>query len=171
MKKQILIGLSVLALSQSLTAATESEFTKANLGTAETPTLTNKLVDRFSLQQLQSIIKDEGYGSVTIRDDKFITFKANGRSFILNLYKDGDLQLYYGATGVKVSAEDINEWNRTKRLSRAYLDTDRDVALESDLFANAGLSRKAVTELIKVFVNVSAPQFVDFIRDHDQNRS
>jgi len=46
-------------------------------------------------------------------------------------------EIFNAIAGVKISYEDINEWNRRKRLSRAYLDSDKDPTLESDLLANA----------------------------------
>ncbi len=173
MKKQLLVtALATLLLALSFSVSAASHLKKANLITAgASASLAGKseVVSQFSLEQLEQIVKEEGYGSVKIKGDNRVLFKSNGRTFVLNLYGDGDLQLYYGATGVKVSAEDINEWNRTKRLSRAYLDSDGDVALEADQFANGGLTREMVTELIRIFVNVSAPQYVEFIREHDQD--
>ena len=54
---------------------------------------------KFSLGQLREIVKSEGYGSVSVHDDH-VRFKANGRMYGLYLYDDGDLQMYYGISGV-----------------------------------------------------------------------
>ncbi len=127
------------------------------------------MVERFSIEELRDIIKEEGYGSVRIKGDDRVVFKSSGRTFVMALYDDGDLQLYYGASGVKVTPADINEWNRTKRLSRAYLDSEGDIALEADQFANGGLTRKMVQDMIKIFVQTSVPQYVDFVSERDQS--
>ncbi|MGV6858214.1 MAG: YbjN domain-containing protein [bacterium] len=127
------------------------------------------MVDRFSIQELKDIVVGEGYGSVKIKGDDRVIFKSSGRTFVLALYDDGDLQLYYGASGVQVTPKDINEWNRTKRLSRAYIDSEGDIALEADQFANGGLTREMVQDMIKVFVQTSVPQYVDFVSEHDQS--
>ena len=57
--------------------------------------------------------------------------------------------------GVAVSSQVINEWNRTKRLSRAYLDQDLDPVLESDLLSDAGLTRSQVVRFVQVFVQAT----------------
>ena len=113
-------------------------------------------------------MKREGYGAVTAEENR-VVFKAEGSKYVLFLYDDGDLQLYYGISGVSVNADDINNWNRNKRLSRAYLDGDRDPVLEADLLANAGMNDLIITEFVKVFVS-SASHFRTFLREHDRAR-
>jgi len=127
------------------------------------------LVERYSLADLERIVKAEGYSSVTTKDDNKVVFKSGGHIFSLFLYNDGDLQVYFGAKGVKLTAEDINMWNKEKRLSRAYLDDDGDLALESDLFANGGLNEKMVKALLSIFVNTSVPAFIEFANEHDKS--
>ena len=94
--------------------------------------------------------------------------KIDGNAYLLANHPSGDLQAYYVVTGANVSHADMNEWNRTKRLSRAYLDSDEDPVLESDLLANAGLTESHVTEFFRVFKD-SAAIFRDFIIEHHDN--
>jgi len=106
--------------------------------------------------ELAKILQSEGYGSVERLAKGGIKFKANGMPFVLFRYDDGDLQLYYGISGVSLPVRTVNEWNRTRRLTRAYLDSDGDPVLEADLLANAGLQKEAVTEFVRVFVQIAA---------------
>ncbi|MGB0467092.1 MAG: YbjN domain-containing protein [Pontibacterium sp.] len=124
------------------------------------------LSDRFSDSELVQIIKDDGYGSVKKIKDGAIRIKIEGTSYILLNKSDGDLQAYYALGGADISYRDINTWNKTKRLSRAYLDSDKDPVLEADLLANGGLSEKHVTEFFRVFKG-SARAFREFIIEHD----
>lgn len=126
------------------------------------------LTDRYSDAELMQIISDEGYSAVSKIEDGAIRIKINGNVYILFNKDDGDLQTYYAVAGTNISYADINEWNRTKRLSRAYLDSDQDPVLEADLLANGGLTRKHVTEFFRVFQG-SVAAFMDFIVEHDQN--
>lgn len=126
------------------------------------------LVDKYSDSELIQIIKDDGYSAVKKIKDGAIRVKIDGRSYILINKSDGDLQSYYALGGAKISYEDINEWNRTKRLSRAYLDSDNDPIIESDLLANGGLTIKHVTEFFRIFT-VSARSFREFIVEHDNS--
>lgn len=123
---------------------------------------------KYSLVQLAKIVKGEGYGKVSIHEDH-LRFKADGRTFALYRYDDGDLQMYYGITGVVISADDVNTWNRDYRLSRAYTDDDGDPVLEADLLANAGMNEKIVTEFIKVFVD-SSTRYRIFVLKHDRGK-
>jgi hypothetical protein len=122
---------------------------------------------KFSLQQLAKIVKEEGYGKVSVHDDH-LRFKADGRTFALYLYDNGDLQMYYGITGVVLNHGDVNKWNRDYRLSRAYTDDDGDPVLEADLLANAGMTEKIITEFIKVFVD-SSTRYRSFVLKHDRS--
>lgn len=126
------------------------------------------LTDRYSDSELIQIIKAEGYSSVTKIKDGVIRINIDGRSYMLINNSDGDLQTYYSIGGVKVSYEDINEWNRTKHLSRAYLDSDKDPVLESDLLSNGGITNKHVTEFFRVFQG-SVKEFREFIVKHNKS--
>jgi hypothetical protein len=112
----------------------------------------SELQRRFSAEQVGSILRGEGYGAVAVTEHGDVRFKADGRSYLVLLYEDGDLQLYFSLTGVSVSHAVVNEWNRTKRLSRAYLDSDRDAVLEADLLSDSGVSAQMVTRWVQVFV-------------------
>ena len=131
---------------------------------ASTSVFAESLAESYTDNKLIKILKSEGYGAVTLKKSGVIVIKIHGKAYVLfNNKHDGDLQLSYSVSGAKLSYEDINEWNKTKRLSRAYLDSDKDPRLESDLLANAGLTEKHVTEFFKVFVD-SVPVFRDFIK-------
>lgn len=47
----------------------------------------------------------------------------------------------------------MNQWNKTRRLSRAYLDDENDPILEMDLLANTGMTPKQITEWVSVFIS------------------
>ncbi len=116
----------------------------------------------FDDKQLELILEQGGYAPVTILESGLLQFDANGTTYTLYRYDDGDLQLYFGLTGVHVSYLDINEWNATRRLSRSYLDGDDDPVLEADLLSNGSLSVKNVKEFVRIFL-ISAQQFEGFI--------
>lgn len=128
----------------------------------------DELVKRYSDKQLVNILKADGYSAVSILEPGQLLIKINGRSHVLFVEDDGDLRAYYGIRGVKISCQDVNTWNRTKRLSRAFLDDENDPVLESDLLANAGMTPKHVTEFLRVFADLTAT-FHEFILKHDQS--
>lgn len=131
-------------------------------------TADDMLADRFSDEDLIRIMKNDGYGAVSQLKDGVIKIKIDGRSFFLMNKRDGDLQAYYAISGVLVSYEDMNEWNRTKRLSRAYLDDESDPVLEADLLANGGLTETHVTEFFEVFTG-SVRSYRSFLLERDKS--
>lgn len=116
----------------------------------------------YSDDELIVILKNDGYRAVEKVEDRVLSVRIDGYTHYLYIYDDDDLQLYFGLTGFEVSADDMNEWNRTKRLSRAYIDDVDDPVLEADLLANAGYTAEQVTEWISVF-DLSARKFHQFV--------
>ncbi len=135
-----------------------------------TPSLSfaqDKIQKVYTDDELVSIFEDAGYRAVEILEERVIQLKIDGHNYALYVYDDNDLQLYFGLTGFTVDADDINEWNRTKRLCRAYIDLENDPVIESDLLANAGLTPKQITEWVAVFDDI-ARGFRRFLNRKDE---
>ncbi len=56
----------------------------------------------------------------------------------------------------------VNEWNRTKSNSRAYLDSDGSVTLESDILAEGGITDDNLVYRVGVFL-LSVDSFAKYI--------
>ena len=70
----------------------------------------------------------------------------------MQIYNKGNtLQLHAGFSA-KITLTRINEWNRTKRLSRAYNDQDGDAHIEADLELTGGVTQQNVKEWMKTYV-------------------
>jgi hypothetical protein len=121
----------------------------------------------YTDEELVEILKDDGYRAVEISEERIITIKIDGLTYRLFVYDDDDLQLYFGVTGYAVDADQMNTWNRSKRLSRAYIDKENDPVLEADLLANAGYTEEQFLEWLEVF-NYSAREFQQFLVEIDQ---
>ena len=63
----------------------------------------------------------------------------------------GDLQLRYIVGGGKWTAEDMMQWNSTKRFSRAYMDDEGDAFLEMDILSDGGMTPEIVRQHVRVF--------------------
>lgn len=64
------------------------------------------------------------------------------------LVQDTALQFYSVLPGVESSLETVNEWNRTKRYSRSYLDSDQDPVLELDLDLAGGVTEDRIIDFL-----------------------
>lgn len=59
--------------------------------------------------------------------------------------------------------ERINQWNRERRFSRAYLDDEGAAWVESDLDLTGGVSLGAVQAFLELFAEEVLPDFMDHI--------
>jgi hypothetical protein len=145
------LAVALLGLSLSLTAIAETELKK-----------------HYADDELIGILKDHGYRLVEKSEDRVLTLEVGGLTYVLYIYDDDDLQLYFGLTGYVVTPESVNEWNRTKRLARAYIDQVNDPVVESDLLANAGYTEQQLIEFVNVF-DLVARDFRQFVAEHDES--
>lgn len=95
---------------------------------------------------------------------------VNSFSDVSNFKERGNNQYYFEVDGLKillfnqgetlqlaafftdkVSLSRINEWNRRKRFTRAYLDKDNEPVLESDIELTGGVTEKNVKEWFKTY--------------------
>ncbi len=111
-------------------------------------------VTQLSNSQLAAVLKRMGFEykpSEKKPDNLIVTM--NGYKVLLINYPNS-IQLYAGFKSAgKVSLDTINTWNREKRFSRAYLDSDNDAVIESDLDLEGGVSNEAIDEFIRTFRN------------------
>ncbi len=128
----------------------------------------DSLLKTLEDSELIEILQADGYRAVEQIEDRVIKIKVDGHTYILYVYDDDDLQLYFGLTGYAVTTTHMNDWNREKRLSRAYLDDENDPILEADLLANAGYTREQLTEWLSVF-DSAAREFRQFLDENDQS--
>ncbi|WP_038057633.1 YbjN domain-containing protein [Thermus amyloliquefaciens] len=76
----------------------------------------------------------------------------------------GVLTLSAGFTLAKpLGLEAVNAWNRERRFSRAFLDEEGTVWVESDLDLTGGVSLGAVEAFLELFAAETLPAFMDHI--------
>jgi len=68
------------------------------------------------------------------------------------LFNKGKNIQFYASFKKKTTLGRINDWNSSKRYTRAYLDKDGDPVLEADLDLEGGVSYGALAEFIKTWV-------------------
>lgn len=122
------------------------------------------MLRNLSADDVESLLKDEGYSAVEILSESSLRVRVDGRGYLITIFDDGDLQLYYGISGTNADMDDVNTWNRTKRLSRAYIDLEGDPVVESDLLADRGITRTQFANFMTVF-HSTVSQFRDYVSD------
>ncbi len=109
-----------------------------------------------------AVLKEEGYDPV-LHSEGAVKFAINGITTVL-FRKDQTLQCYAGFRSSK-PLEAVNEWNKGYRFTRAYIDNDGDVAIESDLNLGGGVSSANISTFIRIFA-ISLKTFVDEMGKH-----
>lgn len=146
--------------------ATDAGGKVAEPGTCGPAQLAKLASRKYSVAEVLALLRaDSRLNSVKQVSPHRIAFRVRTRPFLINVYDDGDLALYYGMRGLHASLETINEWNLKRRLSRAYIDRDGDISLESDLLSNGGLNEERINAFIEVFVGTSVPAYLKFVQE------
>lgn len=110
----------------------------------------SEVIKEMQAGQVERIVKSfEEVKDFREVDDGIYAFNVEGIKMII-LNKGNTLQLHAGFSK-KISLSRINEWNRTKRLSRAYADRDGDAHIEADLELTGGVTQKNVKEWMKTY--------------------
>lgn len=120
------------------------------------------VVRSLTAEQVVELLKMEGYGAPEIDDDGDVMFKIEGWTAYIIMSDEVDALLFYkGWVSDDVTLEAINEWNRSVRFSRAYLDNDDDPILEADLDLTDGVT----VGRVKDWVATARNSMRDFLND------
>lgn len=94
--------------------------------------------ERITAEQLTGLLKDKGLeGQVNERGNVIAT--SNG-SKIVFFISGQTLQAYFGLSGTSANVTTVNEWNKSKRFGRAYIDGDGDPCVELDYDLEGGVT-------------------------------
>jgi len=121
----------------------------------------------YSDQTLLDVLNEMGFSDAGLMNSGLLRFAVDDRQLLLINHADGNLQLHFAVTGGLWSYQDVNEWNKSRRLSRAYIDNQGDPVLEADLLASGGVSMSRLRGFIDVYVSSSLIAFEYFLLEHD----
>lgn len=109
----------------------------------------SQVVSTMSRDQLKAFLTSEGY-SFTTDEDGDIVWKIEGFRTLLLVAKDEKSIQFRAAFGDgNATLKKVNEWNRTKKYSRSYLDNEGDPVLELDLDLDGGVARARIADFLK----------------------
>jgi hypothetical protein len=105
------------------------------------------------------------------KDDKgnpanYFTFRAEGYKVVVQVPAPGHVWLFNVFTD-SVRAETVNEWNRNSSFSRAYVHTDNNLYLDTDIVIHGGVTLENLEAQIKGFRD-SVARWARFVIDHQK---
>lgn len=128
-----------------------------------------QMVSAADPASIVAAVQAMGYQAELTKDDDgdpLIRSALDGSKFAIIFYgctKNRACQTIQFYAGFKsdenVSVETMNEWNKTKRFSRAYIDNDKDPVIEMDVDLDDGGMSRALFEDNFEFWSALMPQF------------
>jgi hypothetical protein len=121
-------------------------------------------------EEMQKILQDIGYRAEILKNDegkRRIRTRIGSWNVTLNFYSCDDNETSCKSVGLrtfftndtKKGAAFANDWNRTKRFSKAYIDNDNDVNIEFDMLFRNGVTK----ENIRAYLDVYEDQLKEFV--------
>jgi hypothetical protein len=113
----------------------------APVAQAQPQTTNRPVITQISPSSLKTLLNNEGYSEIKIEDSRILVFKIEGTTVVFVVSDDGNSGILRASwSGTGVSLKSINEWNATKRFSRAYLDQEGDPVIEMDFDLGGGVT-------------------------------
>jgi hypothetical protein len=98
------------------------------------------IVESITARDLLRVLGQEGY-QAELTPNGNVLWKIDGFTCFLMVMNDGtSIMFRSGFRDSNATPRKVNEWNRSRRFSRTYLDADGDPNLELDLDLKGGVS-------------------------------
>lgn len=120
------------------------------------------LILRLTGDELFGLLAKEGLVPERLKDS-VIRVKMEMITVLFLVADDQEsIQAYAGFKSDKANLSKINDWNRSKRYSRAYIDKEGDPVIELDLDLVGGITPARFVDFVKT-VRVSVVQYMKHV--------
>jgi hypothetical protein len=147
-----LAALLVATVATPLTAQKKGDLLPASATGASAAS--GDVITQMSGDDVQRLLRDMGFSPQPLegRDNAWAIEVSGRRALVMLSQSRQNIGLWSYVRGEgRVTMDKVNEWNKTKRFSRAYLDSDGDPNVEWDIDLEGGVSMGAVREGIRTF--------------------
>jgi hypothetical protein len=111
--------------------------------------------------RIQSLLGDLGFTGSEVDEDGDVIVMMQGRPVVLIIGSGNarQIQAVVAFVDMGITMEQVNQWNATRLLSKAYIDGDGDTIFESDLDMDGGVTVDRVKDWLQTF-NMMMDMFV-----------
>jgi hypothetical protein len=122
------------------------------------------IMDSISPERVQRFLGEIGFSDSRMDQDRdVIVMMRNYKVLIIvGSSKGRYLAVRFSVTGTAVTHQTMADWNETKLFSAAYIDSDGDAILESDLDLEGGVTPDRIKDFFTTF-DYSLGQFIAMI--------
>lgn len=111
----------------------------------------NDIISKMTAARMERIVQSINLvANFNEVENGIYRFETGGLK-VLAFNKGETLQLFAGFK-IKPTFSRINEWNRTRRFAKAYINEQGEACLEADLELTGGVTEKNVKEWIKTYI-------------------
>ncbi|MBN2170238.1 MAG: YbjN domain-containing protein [Candidatus Krumholzibacteriota bacterium] len=108
------------------------------------------VIETIDGEALKDILQGEGFTNIEIDEDGDIVMRMEGSKILFLIAKDkAAIQFSYAVAGTNADMQKVNQWNVSKRFSRAFLDDENDPHLELDIDLAGGVTIARVRDFIR----------------------
>jgi hypothetical protein len=149
-----LAALAALTLAVTPATAQKKGQVSAASGSESTSRRSGEVITSISVGDLRSLLSEMGFEPRSLEgQDNAWAVQMADRPVLIRIGGEGkNLLLWSYVQGGSINK--VNEWNKEKRFSRAYLDGDGDANVEWDIDLEGGVTVDAVREGIRTFQSV-----------------
>ena len=149
-----LAALAALTLAAGPVAAQKKGQPSTASQSGSTSRSSGEVITSISVGDLRGLLSEMGYEPRTLEgQDNAWAVQMADRPVLIRIGGEGkNLLLWSYVQGGSINK--VNEWNKEKRFSRAYLDGDGDANVEWDIDLEGGVTVDAVREGIRTFAAV-----------------
>ena len=116
---------------------------------AEAQGVEKTVFEKITGTQLRRMMVDEGY-SVEVDEDGDIRWKLDGLKTLILISKNREsIQFHIAFSDGNASLRKVNEWNKSKKFSRTYLDDKEHPHLELDLDLEGGVTEERIQSFLR----------------------
>lgn len=122
-------------------------------GLSATPAPAAEVIETISAQRVVELLGQAGFTGAEIDADQDVLVNMQGYRVLILVgsYQGKNLSMKFALAGTQANHQTVNQFDLEKRFGRAYLDSDGDPVLESDLDLEGGVTEARVLDYFRTF--------------------
>lgn len=124
-----------------------------------------RIVENLTAEGMKRYFTDEGFTDVRVDRDGDVIVRMSGYQVIVFMGENDHpvLRYYFAISGTDATLADLDEWNRQRYFTKAYMDDEGDPALEMAVNLEGGVTVSNLRRSIRTYSQALAA-FLPFLQ-------
>lgn len=112
-----------------------------------------RIVENLTAEEMKRYFTDEGFTNVRIDQDGEVIVRMHGVQIVAFVRKNDHpvLRYYFAIAGTDTTLVDLDEWNRQRYFTKAYMDDEGDPVLEMVVHLEGGITASNLRHSIRTY--------------------